>query len=158
MRQPRALAKPLNSIVRTRMTPLDRITERVCRLGHPDDPDTPRPLVSVHEFFEGNDTMGSIGCNLLSEPSPADFYRLFLELLERPDVADIRVQITMFDVPEWPFSDTVYLVTTASPAEVQSWFPEPLRPDDTWLGFAVDQTYEPYQIREGFQVVAAFWD
>jgi hypothetical protein len=140
------------------MTPLDRITERVCRLGHPEDPDTPRPLVSVAEFFEGNNEVGSIGCNLLSQPTPADFHRLFLEILSRQQVADIRVQITMFDVPEWPFSDTVYVITKASPEEVRSWFPESLSPDETWLGFAVGQEYEPYEVPEGFHVVAAWWD
>jgi hypothetical protein len=140
------------------MTPLDRITERVCRLGHPDDPDTPRPLVSVAEFFEGNEEVGSIGCNLSSQPSPAQFHRLFRDFLERPDVEDVRVQITMFDVPEWPFSDTVYIMTTATPDEVGSWFPESLRPDESWLGFAVDQAYEPYDVPAGHQVVAVWWD
>lgn len=140
------------------MSPLDRITERVCRLGHPDEPDTPRPLVSIADFFEGNSELGSIGCNLLSEPTPEQFYRLFSEFLQRSNVMDIRVQITMFDVPEWPFSDTVYIMTTASPDEVIDWFPDSLRPDETWLGFAVDQEYEPYVVPVGSQVVACWWD
>ena len=33
------------------MTPLERITTRVTRLGHPDEPHTPRPLVTVDEFL-----------------------------------------------------------------------------------------------------------
>jgi len=140
------------------MTALERITARVCRLGHPDDPETPRPLVSVSEFFEGNSEVGSIGCNLPSAPTPEEFRNLFVKFLERTDVEDIRVQVTMFDVPEWPFSDTVYIMTSAAPDEVISWFPEHLRPDETWLGFAVDQEYEPYEVPRGCQVVAAWWD
>jgi len=81
------------------MTPLDRITERVNRLGHPDDPDTPRALVTVDEFFVGNAEVGSIGCNLDTTPSPEQFYALFKVLAQRPEVKDIRVQITAFDVP-----------------------------------------------------------
>lgn len=100
------------------MTPLERITERVKRLGQPDNPDTPRPLLTIDEFFVGNSAMGSIGCNILSTPSPDRFFTVFQEISQRPEVKDIRVQITAFDLPEWPFSDTVYIMTSASPEEV----------------------------------------
>lgn len=139
------------------MTPLESITERVTRLGHPDNPETPRPLVTVDEFFEGNTEVGSIGCNLESTPTPTQFYELFRAIANRPDVKDIRVQITAFDVPEWPFSDTVYILTSASEEEVASWFPKELAPDETWEGF-VDQPYEPYQIPEGTRPIACWWD
>jgi len=139
------------------MTPLDRITERVNRLGHPDDQDTPRPLVTVDEFFVGNSEVSSIGCNLINAPSPEQFHTLLRELARRPDVKDIRVQITAFDVPEWPFSDTVYIMTSASPEEVLSWFPTELKPDETWSGFT-DQPYEPYSVPTGTQPIACWWD
>jgi len=139
------------------MSHLDRITERVTRLGDPGFPDTPVPLLTIDEFFEGNSVIGSIGCNLEVIPSPDTFYSLFRTIAQRPEVKDIRVQITAFDVPEWPFSDTVYIMTTASPEEVASWFPENLRPDDTWAGF-VDQEYEPYTVPDGVQPVACWWD
>ena len=139
------------------MTHLDRITERVNRLGHPDEPDAPRPLLTVDEFFEGNAEVGSIGCNLEGAPAPDEFYALFRAIAERPDVNDVRVQITAFDVPEWPFSDTVYIMTSATPEEVATWFPEHLKPDETWSGF-VDQPYEPYQVPDGMQPIACWWD
>jgi hypothetical protein len=139
------------------MNPLERITERVNRLGDPDDPDTPRPLVSIDEFFSGNTEIGSIGCNLSHAPSPEEFHTLFLAFSQRPDVKDIRVQITMFDVPEWPFSDTVYIMTTASAEEVATWFPAELRPDETWSGF-LDQAYEPYAVPAGVYPVGCWWD
>lgn len=139
------------------MTPLQRITERVGRLGHPDDPDTPRPLLSVEDFFVGNTTTGSIGCNLESAPAPDVFHTLFNSILQRPDVSDIRVQVTMFDDPEWPFSDTVYVMTTATPEEVMSWFPEALRPDETWAGFS-DQAFEPYDVPTGMHPIGCWWD
>src|SRR6185312_11119599 len=100
------------------MTALERITERVNRLGHPDDPHTPRPLLSIDEFFKENNEIGSIGCNLDSEPSPEQFYAALQVIAQRSDVKDIRVQITAFDVPEWPFSDTIYIMTSANPGEV----------------------------------------
>lgn len=140
------------------MTPLERITERVSRLGHPDDQATPRPLLSIAEFFEGNEEVGSIGCNLLGEPAPAEFYDLFKKFAERSEVKDIRVCVTQFDVPEWPFSDPVYVMTTATPDEVMSWFPEELAPDEVWQGFVPSQSYEPYTIPPGAVVVGCWWD
>ncbi|MBN6110704.1 hypothetical protein [Xanthomonas bonasiae] len=139
------------------MTPLDRITERVSRLGHPDEPGTPRPLLTVDEFFEGNVEVGSIGCNLDGAPGPGAFHNLFRTIAQRPDVEDIRVQITAFDCPEWPFSDTVYIMTSATHEEVATWFPKHLKPDETWIGF-VDQPYEPYQVPRETRPVACWWD
>lgn len=139
------------------MNYLARITERVNRLGDPDDPDTLRPLVTIDEFFVGNPEPGSIGCNLLCSPTPDQFYAVFQSIASRPEVEDVRVQITAFDLEEWPFTDTVYVMTSASPEEVKAWFPEDLRPDDTWVGFA-DQAYEPYEVPAGTQPIACFWD
>ncbi|XHS77838.1 hypothetical protein ACFJGW_19290 [Burkholderiaceae bacterium UC74_6] len=139
------------------MTPLERITERVNRLGHPDAPETPRPLLTIDEFFDGNSEVGSIGCNLPTAPAPTQFYELLRAIAQRPEVKDVRVQITAFDVPEWPFSDTVYIMTSASTEEVMSWFPEDLAPDEIWDGF-VDQAYEPYEVPAGSRPIACWWD
>jgi hypothetical protein len=139
------------------MTPLERITQRVTRLGHPDDEATPRPLVTIEEFFEGNHEVGSIGCNLESTPAPIDFYELFRKISGNPKVKDIRVQITLFDTPEWPFSDTVYIMTSATSEEVSSWFPDEIKPDEIWEGF-VEQAYEPYQVPNGVKAVGCWWD
>lgn len=75
----------------------------------------------------------------------------------RADVSDVRVQITAFDDPEWPLSDTVYIMTSASLDEVASWFPEELKPDETWSGF-LEQSYEPYSVPTGTAPVACWWD
>jgi hypothetical protein len=139
------------------MTPLERITERVTRLGHPDEPGTPTPLVTVDEFFGGNAAVGSIGCNLDSEPPPSVFYELFSAIAQRGEVKDIRIQITMFDDPAWPFSDTVYIMTSASPEQVASWFPDELKPDETWEGF-VEQEFEPYELPVGCKAIGCWWD
>jgi len=140
------------------MNHLQRISERVTRNGHPDDADTPCPLVTVAEFFEGNDCVGSIGCNLDSTPAPSRFHALFQRIAARADVADIRIKITAFDMPEWPFTDTVYIMTSAPVDEVASWFDEELRPDEVWEGFIADEKYEPYDVPSGSRPVAVWWD
>jgi hypothetical protein len=139
------------------VTPLERITKRVTRIGHPDDESTPRPLLTLAEFFEGNHESGSIGCNLLPVPAPKAFYDLFRAMALRGHVSDIRVQITQFDAPEWPFTDTVYVMTTATEEEVMSWFPKSMKPDETWRGF-VEQAYESYVVPSGMHPIGCWWD
>jgi hypothetical protein len=88
------------------MTPLQRITARV-NVAY-NAPGTPEPLVTLEEFFDGNESAGSICCNLTPTPEPAEVYEVLKGIRSRSDVADVRVQITMFDDPDdWPFSDTV---------------------------------------------------
>jgi hypothetical protein len=140
------------------MDHIQRITERVCRLGHPDAAGTPRPLLTLEEFFEGNAHVGSIGCNLSPAPQPAEFYAVLRRFRDRPDVKDVRVQITMFDDPEWPFSDTVYVMTSATAEDVASWFDSSLKPDEVAEGFIPGQTYEPYTVPPGTRVVGCWWD
>lgn len=141
------------------MTPLERVAERVSRNGDVNDPATPRPLLTLAEFFEGNHYAGSIGCNLTPMPEPDEFYALLAQIARRPDVADIRVQVTMFDIPEdWPFSDTVWIITTARPEEVSSWFDEEVRPDECRRGWTEGVTFEECPVSPGMSPIACWWD
>jgi len=138
------------------MTPLERITARVSRNGDVNDPATPRPLLALAEFFDGNLVSGSIGCNLTPTPEPAEFYEVFKQIASHPNVADVRVQVTMFDDPEWPFSDTVWIITSAQPQEVATWFTEETRPDECSSGWSGATEFCP--VPAGMQPVACWWD
>jgi hypothetical protein len=140
------------------MTPLERITARVNRNGDVNDPTTPHPLLTLAEFFDGNQVAGSIGCNLTPTPTPAEFYELFKGIAARPDVADIRVQVSMFDDPEWPFSDTVWIITSAEPEQVVTWFTEEMRPDECSSGWSESAMTEFCPIPTGMQPIACWWD
>lgn len=135
-----------------------RVTERAWRNGDPNEPSTPRPLLTLDEFFDGNTVAGSIGCNLDPTPTPAEFRELLESIRVRADVADVRVQITMFDDPDWPFSDTVWIITSAPPEQVRSWFPQELAPDDLWADFPADQSFEECKVPAGHRAVACWWD
>jgi len=140
------------------MTPLERITERITRHGHPGARGTPIYLLSIADFFDGNTHTGSIGCNLSGSPTPTQFRELFERIAHQPTVRDIRVQITAFDEPEWPFSDTVFIMTSASVEEVGQWFPEDLRPDDIGEGFNETVRYEHYAVPVDTRAIACWWD
>lgn len=140
------------------MTPLERVSQRVNRNGDVSDPATPRPLLTLTEFFEGNEVMGSIGCNLIPTPTPLEFHALLARIASRADVADVRVEVTMFDDPEWPFSDTVWIMTSAGPQEVEEWFEEAVRPDACSAGWLAGVAMEPYPMPNGMQPVRCWWD
>ena len=140
------------------MTPLERITERVSRAGDVNDPETPRPLLTLEEFFDGNEVAGSIACNLTPTPMPAEIHAMLHKIEVRRDVAEVRVEITMFDDPDWPFSDTVWVITSAEPQEVERWFPEELRPDECFVGWTDGVAYEPLNVPAGMRPVACWWD
>jgi hypothetical protein len=138
------------------MTPLARTTERVFRQGNPELPSVPTPLLTLEEFFDGNDYTGSIGCNLEAEPEPGEFYEVLKAIRSRAEVSDVRLQITCVDHPgeDWPFSDTIWIMTSAAPEIVRTWLPEHLAPDEVWEGW-LDGEYEACSIAEGHRPVAA---
>lgn len=142
------------------MTALERITERVMANGNPEDRRVRTPLLTLEEFFDGNDFVGSIGCNLDSEPAPAEFYELLSNMRSAPDVSDIRVQVTCVDDPgnDWPFSDTVWIFTNISPNEIAARFPSHLAPDEVWEGWIPGKSYDECEVREGHRPLAAWWD
>jgi len=140
------------------MTPLERITERVNRHGDINDPGRRRPLVTLDEFFDGNDVSGSICCNLSPMPEPHEVYEVLKGIRSRPDVADVRVEVAMFDAPEWPFAETVWVITSAEPEEVKSWFTPEMAPDDVWTGWTNDRSIEPVSVPAGMRPVACWYD
>lgn len=83
------------------MTSLERLIARINCNGDINDPTTPRPLVTLEEFFEGNEDYGSIGYNFSpDQPAPAEFYELLKRIRDRPDVADVRVEVSQHEVPD----------------------------------------------------------
>jgi hypothetical protein len=119
----------------------------------------PLPVVSLELFFEGNDDLGSIGCNLADHPGPARFYSVLRSIRARPGGHDVWVGISEVMGPdEWPFSDHVYVVGTASADEVARWAAE-LEPDapggEWWNGVP---PLRPITIPPGAHLVTLWWD
>ena len=125
-------------------------------------PDDTEPMaVSLEDFFEGNRDLGSIGCNLMEHPGIGRFYEVFRAIRERPEVGGVYVRMTEIDDDEaWPFSDTVYVYTTAPREEVASWVEE-LSPDEVILveesdGVKLHPSTPP--IPAGMRVCVLWWD
>ena len=119
----------------------------------------PEPVVDLELFFEGNDDLGSIGCNLLDHPGTAHFYEVLRSMRDRPDVHGVWVGITEVLPPgEWPFSDHVYVVTTATAHDVARWAAslDPDEPGDDWWNGA--PPLQPIAIPPDAHLVMLWWD
>lgn len=140
--------------------PMDARKRLLERIGDINNPDLPRLLVTLEEFFEDNDDYGSIGYNLPDPPRPKEFYELLKGIRQKPEVSDVRIEVKDLEDPDgWPATDTIWIITSAAPSQVRSWFPERLAPDDFYDGFNSDvRPLEPYKIPPGMRAVGAWYD
>jgi hypothetical protein len=94
-------------------------------------------LMSVDDFFDGNNDIASIAPNLSEKPKVAEYYKVFKALLENEKVENIYVNIKDINIyengklndSEWFFSDVIYVVGTITKNEVSE-LTEHLKPDE----------------------------
>lgn len=128
------------------------------RIGDINDFTRPRPLVTLEEFFEGNDDPGSIGYDLPDGPSPPEFYAFLSTLRGHAEIADVRIEVKdLEDSDGWPSTDTVWFVTSLTQAGLEGHFDERVRPDE-WLRYPPRHPVEPLRIPPGMQGIAAWYD
>ena len=121
---------------------------------------TTMPVVPLDAFFDGNDDLGSIGCNLGDDHPGLDRFREVLAgVKKRRDVQDVLVGIfeAMEEDTSWPFSETVYVLTSASASAVQEWVAE-LQPDEVEEGFLDGPPPGLPPLGDGMMPVRLWWD
>ena len=114
----------------------------------------PMPLVTLEEFFDGNDDGGSLQCASLEVARP-----VFTALRERSDVADVRIGITQWDgAGTWPLGEYLYLVTSADAETVAGW----LKKAEVWADeYGIGNEHrerEPLDVPDGMHVVWVWFD
>ena len=116
-------------------------------------------VVSLEDFFVGNDDRGSIWCNVQGVISPKDVFKILSKLRTRDDVADVVIKVTQYDgsPEEWPFSDTVYVITTTAAEEVVMWFDRDFMPNEYWLSNTHDEL-RSLHVPAGMHAVGLWWD
>jgi hypothetical protein len=120
----------------------------------------PYPIVTLEEFFVGNDDLGSIGCNLIDHPGISLFYETFLSIRGKPNVRDVLVEIKDMEEESegiWPFSDTIYILTSATREEVTSWV-YILGPDEVQEDFSDNNRALALDIKPDIKVYSVWWD
>jgi hypothetical protein len=127
----------------------------VARLSAEPEP----PMVSIAEFFDGNDDLGSIGCNLIEHPGIATFRDILVGLTERSDVQAVYALISELDPgpDSWPFADLVLVIGSISAPTLADAL-APLQPDEiAWARAFNDATKEIAERLPGPMLVA-WWD
>ena len=140
---------------------LVELMAEINRQGGYDEGAGPEPVVGVDLFFDENDDLGSIGCNLSDHPGVDRFHGILRSIEQRSDVAGVWIGISeVMPEGDWPFSDHVYVVTHALGAEVVSWAAE-LQPEPD---FRTDQWWNrvppaiPIPVPDGYHVIMLWWD
>jgi hypothetical protein len=133
---------------------VDKRNQLVKQLSGEPDP----LLVAIETFFDGNDDLGSIGCNLIDHPGIETFRATFARLAQRPDIKAIYAQIAEVDPGDgsWPFSDTVFVVGYISQDELSTELAV-LEPDEVAAGedFGIPSSILE---RHNAPVLAVWWD
>jgi hypothetical protein len=139
---------------------MDARAKLLARIGDINDFSKPRPLVTLSEFFEGNNDYGSIGYNLSDSPSPQEWYQLLKAVAKRAEVTDVRIAVQQHEDPNgWPSTDTIWIITTASPEHVRIWLPERVAPDEILEGFdKLASPVEHYEVPAGHRAIGLWYD
>jgi hypothetical protein len=116
-------------------------------------------VVSLEDFFSGNEDLGSIGCNLGEEQPPiSEFYRLLKAIRSKPEVQDVLVRIYEYDEPSsWPYTDTVYIITSAPTDQVEQWV-APLKPDAIYPEWMYGKPAAAPEPKAGMTPHSVWWD
>src|SRR5688500_15349378 len=103
------------------MTDREKLIAKIEAQNPPDE--LPEIVVSLEDFFTGNNDRGSIGANLgPNQPPIAEFYRALREIRAKPEVQDVLVRIYDYDDPtSWPYTDTVYIISSAPLPTIKEW-------------------------------------
>ena len=121
-------------------------------------PDPYGQIVPITDFFDGNDDVGSIGCNLSPHPGVDIFRDVLTGLLRQPDVEAVYAQISELDPGEdsWPFTDTVLVAGRISGDDLRSAVSS-LQPDEVGdsKAFGVSPSIAE---RHGSPVLVVWWD
>jgi hypothetical protein len=117
-------------------------------------------LVTLEEFFVGNDDFGSIGCNLTPMLGPQFFFEKLKSIRSQPRVQDVLVEVTEVEEEDpamWPFADRVYVYTDATAEDVAHWTMA-LQPNAIDEGFAHGKHDCAPELMPGYKCYGVWWD
>ena len=135
------------------------LIEKIRKVGLPLSGES-LPVVSLEDFFVGNEDYGSIGCNLSEHPGPQFFFDKLKEIRNRDSVQDVLVEISEVeegDESMWPFSDRIYILSSAAKEEIAAWVAS-LMPDEIEEGFAYGEPPSAPPLGKDVGVYGVWWD
>jgi hypothetical protein len=132
----------------------ERIFKKIESLGFPDK----EIVVSLDDFFDGNDDYASIGPNIYeNQPSPQEFYDTFKELIVSKDADEILVRISDVEGLDWPFTDVVYIISSQPLDDIKEKVTH-LQPDEIYDGWMYGKPVNAGDVPSGKKVYSLWWD
>lgn len=131
-----------------------KLLNKIESLGFPEN----EILVTLEDFFEGNNDRTSIGVNILeNQPSPQEFYIELKKIRNLDNVQDVLVRIQDIEDTDWPFTDTIYIISSLSFEEIKSNLKE-LQPDEIYEDWMYSIPINAPEIEYGNKVFSVWWD
>lgn len=122
------------------------------------------PIVSIDDYFLGNDDEESIAPNQWGDgrPSVREMYEHLKRIEERPDVQGVFVGIHQ-DWPEserfheWPPAENIHIYSSASQGVAEKWI-EGLHSDGISPGWSYGKHAAAPEPLDGYRVYTIYWD
>jgi len=115
-------------------------------------------FVSVKDFFDGNNDVGSIGVNLYpNQPPLKKFYDTLIAIEQDIKTEILLVRIADIDDTEWFYADTVYISGDYSLNDVKKLFKQ-LKPDEIFEGKMFDKPSNIPPIESDNKDYCVWWD
>ncbi len=134
------------------------LLEKIEKQGGLNSPYSKDILVSVEDFFEGNNVLGSFAANACTENLDVhEFYEILKNIKLKENVQDVWIVICDID-EEWPYSDTIYISANANEGIIYKWFGDGF-PSEVWkIDCKENILTEIPEIENGFKVFGVWWD
>ncbi|MFK3789710.1 MULTISPECIES: hypothetical protein [Pseudomonas] len=122
------------------------------------------PLVTLDEYFQGNDQEQSIAPNQweFGRPSIARIHAHFKALEQRPDVQGVYVGLHQewgeaLESDDWPAAENIHIYSSAPLAVAEQWL-EGLEADGIGEGWPYGKHAGAPEPRAGYHVYTVYWD
>jgi hypothetical protein len=114
--------------------------------------------VPLKLYFEGNSVVGSIVPNAYPDPvDPRDLYKDLSALMETGTVQDILVRICDVEGEDWPYTDSIYILTSMSAAELSERLSK-YAPDEIQEGWMYGEPRGVPELKDNYKAFTVWWD
>lgn len=136
------------------MNKKEKLVEKIYSIGYPEN----EIVVSLEDFFDGNNDRASIRPNIhIDQPSPQEFYQKLSELKKSEKVEDILIRIQDVEDLDWPFTDTVYIISELTMEELKAKLTD-LKPDEIYEEWMYGKPINTPEIKSEFSIFSVWWD
>ena len=134
----------------------EKLVEKIKKIGW----ETGEVVVSLEDFFEGNpEEFCNISVNVYPDcPTTENFYKTMLSIRNMENVQDVLIRIVDIDEPDWPTSDTVYIITHLTIEKIKE-RTKTLEPDSIDYGWGEEKTpINSPKLEKNMNIIALWWD